>query len=590
MHLQSELTARLQSREVECRFDEIKGRLRKLVRTIPDGDRAAVAASVCHQAVIAYWRTRCQAHSVSLPLPPIPARIVELPLETLMLADSAGFLAADAAPALSAYLLGTLYTAAMAPADRSLRGAYYTPPALVQRLLATAETEGVQWGAVRVIDPSCGSGAFLVPVAERMAAALKGASPKDVLATIAQRLMGMELDPVAAWLAQVALEAAVLPLIVASNARLPLCVRADDALAAPCGADFDLVVGNPPYGRVALTPAQREQFSRSLFGHANLYGVFTDLALRHARPGGLVAYVTPTSFLGGQYFKALRRLLAAEAPPLSLDVVEARTGVFDDVQQETVLALYRRGGARGPVAVGRLTPEGVHATVGNVVLETDGAPWLLPREPAHAQLLEAMSRMPTRLSDLGYSVSTGPLVWNRHKGQLRESCLGDGVYPLVWAEAVAGGIFNLERPRRKHAPGFALLPSQTHLLTTVPCVLVQRTTAKEQGRRLMCAELPASALVSCGAVVVENHLNMVLPAANPVVPPAVLAAVLNSQVVDSAYRCISGSVAVSAYELQALPLPDASVMREIERRLQTDASGRAVEACLRGAYGLGSHT
>ena len=54
----------------------------------------------------------------------------------------------------------------------------------------------------------------------------------------------------------------------------------------------------------------------------------------------------------------------------------------------------------------------------------------------------------------------------------------------------------------------------------------------------------------------ENHLNMVRPMVEkPAVSLRVIAAFLNSEVVDAAFRCISGSVAVSATELEALPLP-----------------------------------
>lgn len=92
-------------------------------------------------------------------------------------------------------------------------------------------------------------------------------------------------------------------------------VRMCDSLEQPSPPErFDLVVGNPPCGRVTLSPHLRAKFKRSLFDHANLYGVFTDLALRFARPGGVIGYVTPTSFLAGEYFKALRALLGQEAP------------------------------------------------------------------------------------------------------------------------------------------------------------------------------------------------------------------------------------------------------------------------------------
>ena len=51
------------------------------------------------------------------------------------------------------------------------------------------------------------------------------------------------------------------------------------------------MIGNPPYGRVRLSQQRRRRFSRSLFGHANLYGLFTDLALRHTKPGGVIGFL-----------------------------------------------------------------------------------------------------------------------------------------------------------------------------------------------------------------------------------------------------------------------------------------------------------
>ncbi|MQT61498.1 N-6 DNA methylase, partial [Pseudomonas sp. FSL R10-0399] len=77
----------------------------------------------------------------------------------------------------------------------------------------------------------------------------------------------------------------------------------DSLRRSPPKDRFDLVIGNPPYGRAKLDAETRERYKRSLYGHANLYGLFTDLALRHTKPGGVIAYVTPTSFLAGVYFK-----------------------------------------------------------------------------------------------------------------------------------------------------------------------------------------------------------------------------------------------------------------------------------------------
>ncbi len=40
-------------------------------------------------------------------------------------------------------------------------------------------------------------------------------------------------------------------------------------------------------------------------------------------PGSVIAYVKSTGFLAGEYFKALRTLLAAEAPPVAVDFMRA---------------------------------------------------------------------------------------------------------------------------------------------------------------------------------------------------------------------------------------------------------------------------
>ena len=377
-----------------------------------------------------------------------------------------------------------------------------------------------------------------------------------------------------------------------TGARLRSVVRVCDSLEQePAREGFDLVVGNPPYGRVTLSPEMREKFRRSLFGHANLYGVFTDLALRFTRPGGVIAYVTPTSFLSGEYFKALRGLLGRDAPPASIDFIGERRGVFADVLQETMLATYWRGGDRGAGKVhfifgkvGRLDRKDDHGIV-QTCPTTRTCPWLMPRTQAQSTLMRRADRLRCRLSDYGYTVSTGPLVWNRHKPSLRDRP-GRGRYPLVWAESVrAEGVFEFRAEKRNHKPWFEPKANELWVVTDFPCVLLQRTTAKEQSRRLIAAELPAAFIEEHGAVVIENHLNMIKPLNGvPRVTPGALAVLLNSGVVDQVFRCINGSVAVSAYELEALPLPRPEEVREIEGLVRRRAPRERLEGAVERLY------
>ena len=88
-------------------------------------------------------------------------------------------------------------------------------------------------------------------------------------------------------------------------------------------------------------------------------------------------------------------------------------------------------------------------------------------------------------------------------------------------------------------------------------------------------------------MVIENHLNMIRPInGDPAVPAKVLSTFLNSVVVDKAFRCLSGSVAVSAYELEALPLPPPEALAPIGALIKGGAGRPAIEKACSRLFGL----
>ena len=157
---------------------------------------------------------------------------------------------------------------------------------------------------------------------------------------------------------------------------------------------------------------------------------------------------------------------------------------------------------------------------------------------------------------------------------------------MIWAESVRpDGVFSFRAKRRNHKPYFEPKANENWVVTKFPCVLLQRTTAKEQSRRLMAAELPEAFMEEYGAVVIENHLNMIKPLNGaPKVDSAALSALLNSKVVDQVFRCINGSVAVSAYELEALPLPPPEELEEIQLLVNKRASRPVLERAMGRLY------
>lgn len=119
---------------------------------------------------------------------------------------------------------------------------------------------------------------------------------------------------------------------------------------------------------------------------------------------------------------------------------------------------------------------------------------------------------------------------------------------------------------------------------TGPAVLVQRTTAPEQRRRVVAIDFTEDHLGRWGgSVVVENHVNVLRPR-DPTTPSllsrSTLAAVLATRTIDQLARSLSGSVALSAYELESLPLPGGDILRSWET-LTCAALEEAVAAAYR---------
>jgi hypothetical protein len=145
-------------------------------------------------------------------------------------------------------MLGRAFESLMAHGDRQSGGVYYTPHALVARVAEQALLAAVpvpslgRLRELRVLDPACGSGAFLVYLLERIAALRRSAGDEASLASIrrdvlARSIFGVDLDATAVWLCELRLWLSVVieseeddPLRVAPLPNLDRNVRVGDAL------------------------------------------------------------------------------------------------------------------------------------------------------------------------------------------------------------------------------------------------------------------------------------------------------------------------------------------------------------------------
>jgi adenine-specific DNA-methyltransferase len=484
-------------------------------------------------------------------------------------AASPGFIGSASGALLegSAEEIGQRYVSALDPVDRAQNGRHYTPAPLAAELWAMAgralgrRRPGVLDGLVR--DPACGAGSLLLPALREHLGAAAQVDARGALMGLPDFVAGVDNDPGAVWLANVLLAAQMLPILArterAKRRPLPALVTVGDGLAAP-GKEVLVTIMNPPYGRVRLAPDERARFTATLFGHANLYGLFLAAGLEAVdSKRGVLAALVPTSFLAGRYYEPLRAALATQVGMCEVAFVADRNGSFGGVLQETCLAIFTRKRSKR-VVIASINRQ--RADVATVPVPRRATPWLLPRQSDDAPVAAAALEMPLTLRSAGWKVSTGPLVWNRRRADLGREA-GPGRLPVLWGADIDGGFVHRDRARdamrylktRESGEGFALVDE--------PVVLVQRTTAPEQPRRLVVAPLTAELLAKWGGeIVVENHVNILRPVAGSTeMSVESLARLLGTRTVDRVLRCVSGSVAISAYELEALPLPDAQTLR-----------------------------
>ncbi len=241
----------------------------------------------------------------------------------------------------------------------------------VQKHIDAWETYGQRLRRIRVLDPACGSGAFLneafgylLREGEVVNAALAElrAGQREVFALdrhiLQHNLYGVDLNPESVQITRLSLW------LQTANPGRPLTsldhsirtgnsLIADPAVAGDRAFDwhqefpeafadggFDVVVGNPPYVRSrGLFSDDEKSYLTNRYKTSSyqldLYKLFIELAIDIAKSNGFVAFITPSVFLNNEYDKKLREYLLTENH--ITDLTFPAESVFDDAEVKTVV-------------------------------------------------------------------------------------------------------------------------------------------------------------------------------------------------------------------------------------------------------------
>jgi adenine-specific DNA-methyltransferase len=264
--------------------------------------------------------------------------------------------------------------------ERKARGAFFTPPELVDYLVRW----GIRTADDRVLEPSCGEAAFLLAAARRLRALGQADSTGQ--------LRGVELHGPSAASAKELL----------ASAGAPASIAVGDFFDFNEPGSYDAVLGNPPYVRYqGFAGEMRERAlavasasSVALTQLASSWAAFVVHAAGMLRPGGRLGLVLPAELLSVNYAGPIRRFLLERFASVRIVTFERR--VFPGVLEEVVLLLAEGSGPSASIHVSQAR-DAEHLAVAPSVTWTPPSPeakWsfaLIPiaSEEAYARLVSS---------------------------------------------------------------------------------------------------------------------------------------------------------------------------------------------------------
>lgn len=165
---------------------------------------------------------------------------------------------------------------------RTTLNAHYTSPDVVNFMYQALKNMGVAQGNLRILEPAAGVGNFL------------GLMPEEFLKN--SKRVAVELDTVTGSILKLLYPNTNVHITGYEKTRFP-----DNS--------FDLIISNVPFGNYGVSDMA---FTNASYITKSIHNYFFAKALKHVRPGGIVAFVT-SHFTMNSKNKAVREYLARQA-------------------------------------------------------------------------------------------------------------------------------------------------------------------------------------------------------------------------------------------------------------------------------------
>ena len=220
--------------------------------------------------------------------------------------------------------------------DRETNGAFFTPQIIVDYILDTISPSE----NAKVIDISCGSGAFLLGILRFFTKTYS----KAVADVIRDNLYGVDLLNYNVRRSKI-----LIMLYALSKGECvsydSINIVCDNSLTRDWQQEYDAVVGNPPYVKFQdMTESTREilqsNYTTTSFGTYNLYFAFFEIGHKILNQSGKLGFITPNNYFTSLSGESLR-LFFQQTQSVNRIVDFSATKVFE-VQTYTAITFLTK--------------------------------------------------------------------------------------------------------------------------------------------------------------------------------------------------------------------------------------------------------
>ena len=343
--------------------------------------------------------------------------------------------------------------------------------------------------------------------------------------------------------------------------------------AEPDPLKYDMVIGNPPYMKIAKDAPEAKAMPDICYGAPNLYFLFAAMGMFDLCPNGELVYIIPRSWTSGAYFKKFRQKFLKDGVLEHIHLFVSRDKVFENesVLQETMIIKVRKATAIPENVVITTTQSNkdfsnkttFEAAYNTVVSGEDKYVYLVTNEQ-EVETLELLNRWSNTLPSIGLKMKTGLTVDFRNREALRDVA-EDHAVPLFYSQHIQDGkvVFPIGKEHEY------IVTNQASLLQpNANYLLVKRFTAKEEHRRLQCGVYLARKYPDYSKISTQNKINFIggLKELSECIVYG-LYVLFNSTFYDCYYRILNGSTQVNSTEINSMPVPPLESIEQMGKAL-----------------------